>query len=748
MNTPDPKGVKTDLKQTEARLRSVFENAAIGFALVDLQGRPVKCNPALERILGYSEAELCAMTFRQFTHADDLQADLEAYQKLMEGKYNSYQIEKRYVRKDGQIVWTRLTVSLVHPDEGAPEFAFGMVEDITEQRRAQETMKESEEKFSKAFHGNPYPIVISRRSDGVIVEANQAFDEWYGIPAGTARGKTSFEFGLWKSRAERDELIKLLREQGSIHNYQKTVMRPSGEERIMLLNIQPISIRSQECLLTISTDITQQKKAEQALQRSEERLRRGLAAARMGAWEWNISNDRITWTDQMPGLFGLAPGEFGGSFPDFISLVEPEDRERVQHEVEEVIAHPERKYYSELRVRWPDGSSHWLECRGEVRHGAAPKTSFMFGTIVDVTERKRAEAALRSSEDSLRATIEHTPNVAIQWYDENGRVLYWNKASQVVYGYESSETIGKTLDKLIFDAAETEIFHTALKDVGRTGIPAPPTEFKFHRRDGSEGVCFSTLFRIPRAPDRFYFVCMDVDLTERKRAEQSLREAQERELRAREEYTRDLLNGIEQERQHLAAELHDSVGQHLSIIKNRAYLALEQPALAPGVADHLKAVSQFATDAIGDVRNLVRNLRPLQIEQLGLTDALRDLLERVAQSTSLKLESHLENVDDVIKGNAATHVYRIVQEALNNVIKHSGADRARFTLERDIKCVRLHLSDFGVGFDTARIRRNGGLGLTSIGERAQMLGGSMKLQSTPGTGTDLVIELPIPMSAS
>jgi signal transduction histidine kinase len=146
------------------------------------------------------------------------------------------------------------------------------------------------------------------------------------------------------------------------------------------------------------------------------------------------------------------------------------------------------------------------------------------------------------------------------------------------------------------------------------------------------------------------------------------------------------------------------------------------------------------------VRNLVRNLRPLQIEQLGLTDSLGELLERVAQSTSLKLESHLENVDDVIKGHAATHVYRIVQEALNNVIKHSGADRARFTLERDIKCVRLHLSDFGVGFDTTRIRRNGGLGLTSIAERSQMLGGSLKLQSTPGTGTDLVIELPIPMS--
>ena len=611
-----------------------------------------------------------------------------------------------------------------------------------------EFLRESEEKFFKAFHGNPYPIAISRRSDGMIMEANHAFDEWFGIPAGSASGKMSLEFGLWTCQAERDEMLKSLKEKGSVRNFQSIVSRPSGEKRVMMLNIQPLTIRGEECLLTISTDVTQQKEAEQALQRSEERLRRALAAARMGAWEWDIPKDRITWTEQMPALFGLKPGQFGGSFPDFIQLVDPEDRDRVRREVEEALENPDRKYYSELRVRWPDGSRHWLECRGEVRHGTAPRTSFMFGTVVDVTDRKDAEAALHSSEDSLRATVEHTPNVAIQWYDEQGRVLYWNKASQVVYGYESSETIGKTLDQLIFEKAETDLFHAALKDIERTGIPAPPTEFKFHRRDGTRGVCFSTLFRIPRGPDRYYFVCMDVDLTERKRAEQSLREAKERELRAREEYTRDLLNATELERQHLAAELHDSLGQQLSLIKNMVYMALSQPKLPADVAEPLKTVSQFASEAIAEVRNLVRNLRPLQIEQLGLTDSLRELLERVAQSTPLKLEAHLENVDDVIKGNDATHVYRIVQEALNNVIKHSGANRARFTLERDIKCVRLHLSDFGVGFDTTRIRRNGGLGLTSIGERAQMLGGSLKLQSTPGTGTDVVIELPIPMNPS
>src|SRR6185312_12995399 len=98
---------------TEAQFRTIFNQAAIGIALVDFSGRPQQCNPALEKLLGYSEAELCQMTFPEFTHPDDLQADLDLYTRLVAGEQDHYQLEKRYIRKDGKIVWTRLTISLV-----------------------------------------------------------------------------------------------------------------------------------------------------------------------------------------------------------------------------------------------------------------------------------------------------------------------------------------------------------------------------------------------------------------------------------------------------------------------------------------------------------------------------------------------------------------------------------------------------------------------------------------------------------
>src|SRR5215471_2693625 len=108
----------TDLRQSEAQLRAIFESAAIGIALTDFEGRPIRCNPAFQALLGYTEAELCQMTFPEFTHPDDVKGDLELFRSLVSGQRDHFQIEKRYIRKDGQIVWVRLTVSLTQPPPG------------------------------------------------------------------------------------------------------------------------------------------------------------------------------------------------------------------------------------------------------------------------------------------------------------------------------------------------------------------------------------------------------------------------------------------------------------------------------------------------------------------------------------------------------------------------------------------------------------------------------------------------------
>jgi signal transduction histidine kinase len=233
------------------------------------------------------------------------------------------------------------------------------------------------------------------------------------------------------------------------------------------------------------------------------------------------------------------------------------------------------------------------------------------------------------------------------------------------------------------------------------------------------------------------------EITERKRAETERAETAQREQKAREEFTHLLISSQEAERKRIAGELHDSLGQNLSIIKNRARLAAQKAAQPAAVAAHVEAIERIASEAIDETRNLAHNLRPAHIEQVGLTASLQEMIREVSQSSQIRFERRVENLDGVFKGDAATNVYRIVQEALNNLIRHSQAQQAAITIERDVHCVRLRIADDGVGFDAGQAAAQRGLGLTSMTERVRMLRGTLSIQSAPGRGTQLAIELPI-----
>jgi signal transduction histidine kinase len=211
-----------------------------------------------------------------------------------------------------------------------------------------------------------------------------------------------------------------------------------------------------------------------------------------------------------------------------------------------------------------------------------------------------------------------------------------------------------------------------------------------------------------------------------------------------EAFSQKLLQAHEQERKQLAAELHGSLGQNLLIIKNRAELALS--AAPDAAAAQLKEISHLCSLAIDETRRTAHNLGPRHLEQLGLTEALDAMIDRVANSTRIRFKRKLEKVDDLFNTEAATNIYRIVQEALNNVMKHAQASEASVWLIRDVKDVQLIVQDNGCGFEKISTNghgANGGLGLAEIGERVRILNGKLEIDSGRDEGTRLTIKLPV-----
>ena len=211
-----------------------------------------------------------------------------------------------------------------------------------------------------------------------------------------------------------------------------------------------------------------------------------------------------------------------------------------------------------------------------------------------------------------------------------------------------------------------------------------------------------------------------------------------------EDFSRKLLESQEKERRRIATELHGSLGQNLLIIKNRALLGLGSGSSPSQTAEQLQVIGSTCSEALEQTRRIAHDLGTRHLEQLGLTQALDAMIDRVADSTTIRFERKLESVDDVFDLEAATNLYRIAQEGLNNVLKHAHASCVRVELLRDLQDVQFVLQDNGRGFDPGAnsFRHNGGLGLAEISQRARILKGKLQLESDSQRGTRLTVRIP------
>lgn len=222
-----------------------------------------------------------------------------------------------------------------------------------------------------------------------------------------------------------------------------------------------------------------------------------------------------------------------------------------------------------------------------------------------------------------------------------------------------------------------------------------------------------------------------------------------REAAVRREFSRRLIESQESERARIAAELHDSIGQDLLVIKNRTYIAQQAKRLNSNVRLQLDSISETVTQSLQNVRGIVKNLRPYHLERIGLTSALKVMLESMKEALPFNFKFSIQNIDGLVadgSNESETSFFRILQESLNNVVKHSGAGNVSVTIAVRQDNVVAVVKDDGKGFvidSSNSANRREGLGLSSMSERASMLGGTLKTESAPGEGTTITLVVPI-----
>lgn len=717
-----------------AGVRKIIDTTCDGVWVFDTKGRTTYVSRRMAEMLGATPDELIGAKLQEFLDPEDRAAaerDLHGWLTKQAGA--NYQ---HLLRRDGKDLWTRIASNPIENEYHSIVGLLGMFTDITERRSMEQALQRAETEFRIVFDASAVGIVVVDRQ-GYAVMANAALLNMLGYRREEIT-EVSFEHITHPDDLGEDRRLYTALMRGEIDSFRREKRYVTRSGKVLWVHVNASLVRSTDGIpqyaISMIEDVTERVKAERAFHHSETQLRLALDAARMVIWSWDVPTHRLEWSDNLHRVFDLPFERTPTTLEEVIETVAPEDRERVRSEMNAAVANADFEFVSEYRVIMDNGETRWFEARGEVERDSAGKALCMRGTAVDVTARKSAEVALRASEERFR-TLADAAFEGIAISDE-GKLVDLNNRMLSLLDVQREDVIGRNIAPWFANESTAEVQRRIRE--GDTGM----YEATLLRRDGRPIQVEIQARYFQADQGRTLRVAAVRDVSARRLAAELLQQSQERELRAREDFSRHLLNAQEQERQRLAGELHDGLGQNLSLIRNRMHLALETANLDPEVAEHLQAVAQIASDCVAEVRSLAQNLRPVQIEQLGLTESLSSLVERVRDSSTTEIECRIEDVDDTLPPDAATHLYRICQEALNNVLRHANAQHASLTLVRDVGILHLDVRDDGVGFDVRTASGASGLGLTSIRERAQILGGNLEVHSLPGKGTYLHVRIP------
>jgi len=385
------KQAEAELRQSEERFRRVFEEGPIGLALVAADYRFLKANNTLCQRLGYTEAELLRLTFGDITHPDDLQADVKLAEQLFANQIPYYQMEKRYFKKSGEIIWVRLTSSVIRDHQGNILYALAMIEDITRSKQADQKLREQAALLELA-----HDAVIVRDLQAHVAFWNRGAKDMYGWSAEEAWGRSTHELLRTTFPMPLLEIETIVKDRGQWEG--ELVHRTRAGKTIVVASrwsLQRDQYGAPSSILEINRDITARKHAEAELKIQTERLSLATRVASIGVWDFDVRTTSAIWDDILFEIYGI-PRMVAVPYGDWARLVHPDDLPKAEASLQKTISLKSQDYV-EFRIIRPDGVMRYISSAQGVVLDQQGTPVRVVGTEIDITERKRMEAQLAAT---------------------------------------------------------------------------------------------------------------------------------------------------------------------------------------------------------------------------------------------------------------------------------------------------------------------------------------------------------------
>ncbi|HOZ69672.1 MAG TPA: PAS domain S-box protein [Chitinophagaceae bacterium] len=727
------KNAEEELIRTQKRFQNLVENISGVYWVNDLETQhTLYISPSYETVWGRKCEDLYRnpADFVKSVHPDDLKKLVEAYHRIAEKK--QFNLNYRIIRPQGDIRWIAVKINVVSGADGR-RMEYGYAEDITEQRKAETDLLESNARFQivsratsdlvwdwnllagELWWNDNYYSSLGYRKTSELVDENEWYDRIHPDERERVRLNANKTF-KGKSSVWRDEYRYRKADGSYLHFLDRGfIMRDPGGQAIRMIG----------SMIDMTPIYTVQRKIEE----SEMRLRTIL----------DTDPECIKLMDEDACLLDINRAGLQMIEAASIEMVKgksvlPLIDEGQQQQAIRLIkdAFKGKSGTLEFQMITLKGMKRWCELSVVPFLNTDKKIISALGVTKDITERKQAETAVRVSEEKYRTLVEQAAD-SIALYDSDGILLDTNTSASRLLGYSREDFSQMKLSDVLLP--EDIVVNPVQFDVLSSGI----STVKIRRMRRKDGTVVITEVRSQQLPDgRFLSVIRD--MTERIKAEEELKSS----YNAVRSLTAHLQNIREEERTNIAREIHDELGQQLTVLKmDVAWLNKRFQGTDDKVNQRLKDLLIMLDETVQSVRRISSQLRPSLLDDLGLTAAMEWQLGEFEKRAGIKTSFEAPQDEIPVPEAAKTALFRIFQESLTNVVRHSEAKKLAVSVKEADNCLVMTIADNGKGFDPMKVAEKKTLGILGMKERTEMIGGTYIINSLPGQGTSVIVSVPV-----
>jgi len=753
--------VETELDSSNAFFINIFNACLDGILVGDPDGYVTMANKAAAQILGYPQDEIIGK------HPLELgltpQAEKESGKDVIENLLTKgllSGLKRKWIRKDGTSIDIEMNLSLIKDKKGNIVGSVGSFRDITENKKVEGKLRESRN-FSENIVESSLDAIVVTDEQGYVTNTNRAFCQLTGYGKADVLEKHMSQFAPIEPgnyHCTTGELIQIdkqfgdnigskmtgFSERGKLKNKVGFYLRKDKKIVPVESNIVFLFGNNGEKLgaFAVIRDITVRRKAEIEVTKTKDYLENIFRTSVDGIIITNPKGRITSVNKAAEKIFDCSSDQLVGKHLNEMRL----ERERQQTDGTELLYKLiEKGNISGVERTWKksDGSAVDVEMNIALLKDDEENVMGSVSSVRDITDRKKAEKALKESEEKYYNLIEHA-NDAIVSVNSAGVIIGFNKKAEEMFGYSREEVIGKTSYLLISQQTQKN-YKEALKQFAKTGTGIDRAnnilEGRGVRKEGEEFPVEYSYYTI-NIKEEFIITAIVRDISERKVAEKKFKQYQKK-LKA---LTSQMTLTEERERRRFAEYLHDEIGQYLFATNMQLGQLKKSIRSAKEAAILDKAITNIK-EMVNKSRSLTFELSPPILYEFGLEKTLEWLADQVYKQYNLFVAIEDDRQKKPLNADMKIFLYQAVRELLNNVTKHSRKEKAIVSIKKDNSHITVCVEDNGVGFDISGLdsfdTMKGKFGLFHIKERMEQLGGQFVIASQPNRGTHVTLIAPL-----